>query len=349
MPKFPKASAVQPDIRVETQDTLSLGEDRTVLATTADVAITRAGIFKLSFVMPAGFDVESISGAALSHWTELKTDAGRVITLNLNGRTEGQQQFVISLSGPGLKTASAWAVPQILLREADKQRGTLLVVPEQGMRWKPPRRRRDAARPAEIRHPAEGRAGVPHPGDAVEARAEHRAGGPVDPGMSLQHATVSEALVKVAANLQYQIENAGLKEFRVLIPTNAEGVTFHGDQLGDSLAVESSETNGMQAWDRQAAPARHRPVFVASELPDAPVTEQSGETVLRGVQAEDVNLQRGFATVQSAGRLQVRVNNLPASLDQPSGRPFRARCKRICPPRRRISPTASSSRISNCP
>jgi len=45
-----KASPVEPDVRVETQDTLSLGEDRTVLASTANVAITRAGIFKLSFV-----------------------------------------------------------------------------------------------------------------------------------------------------------------------------------------------------------------------------------------------------------------------------------------------------------
>src|ERR1019366_5664939 len=64
-----KASAVEPDVRVETQDTLSLGEDRTVLAADATVNITRAGIFRLSFVMPAGFDVESISGSALSHWT----------------------------------------------------------------------------------------------------------------------------------------------------------------------------------------------------------------------------------------------------------------------------------------
>ena len=32
-----KASPVEPDVRVETQDTLSLGEDRTVLASTADV------------------------------------------------------------------------------------------------------------------------------------------------------------------------------------------------------------------------------------------------------------------------------------------------------------------------
>jgi hypothetical protein len=59
-----KASAVEPDVRVETQVTLSLGEDRSVLAAAADVTITRAGIFRLSFLMPLGYDVESISGAA---------------------------------------------------------------------------------------------------------------------------------------------------------------------------------------------------------------------------------------------------------------------------------------------
>ena len=72
----------------------------------------------------------------MSHWTELKTDAGRVITLNLTGKTDGRQQFIITLSGPGAKTAGAWTVPQIVLREANKQRGTLLVVPEQGMQLK---------------------------------------------------------------------------------------------------------------------------------------------------------------------------------------------------------------------
>ena len=71
-----KVSAVEPDVRVVMRDTLSLGEDRTVLASTADVTIKRAGIFKLSFVIPPSFDVGSISGASLSQWTELKTDAG---------------------------------------------------------------------------------------------------------------------------------------------------------------------------------------------------------------------------------------------------------------------------------
>jgi hypothetical protein len=322
-----KATPVEPDVRAETQDTLSLGEDRTVLATTADVSITRAGIFKLSFVMPDGFDVESISGAALSHWTELKTDAGRVITLNLTGKTDGRQQFIISLSGPGVKAASAWSVPQIVLREANKQRGTLLVVPEQGMRLQ-------AAALDGVTQLDPQKAGVRQKGVLAFGILET----PwklaldieqVDPWIqvtSLEHATVNEAQVKIAANLQYQIENAGLKSFRVLIPTNAEGVVFRGDQVADFLAADGAVTNGLQVWEIKL----HRRVIgqyllqVNYQTPVAdsgagilPANGQAGSLshyLLRGVLAADVNLQRGFATVQSAGRLQVRVDNPPASL-----------------------------------
>jgi hypothetical protein len=309
-----KASPVEPDVRVETQDTLSLGEDRTVLASTANVTITRAGIFRLSFVMPAGFDVESISGAAMSHWTELKTDAGRVITLNLAGKTEGQQQFIISLSGPGVKSGSAWAVPQIFLREAGKQRGTLLVVPEQGMRLQ-------VATREGVTQLDPQKSGVRQKGVLAFRILETPWNlaldlEQVDPWIqvtSLQHATVNEAQVKVAANLQYQIENTGLKVFHVLIPTNAEGVTFQGDQLADFLAVDGAVTNGLQMWEIKL----HRRVigqYLLQVNYQTHIADLSGEVVLRGVLAADVNLQRGFATVQSAGRLQVRVDNLPVSL-----------------------------------
>ncbi|HEY5044098.1 MAG TPA: hypothetical protein VIK53_19170 [Verrucomicrobiae bacterium] len=309
-----KASAVEPDVRVETQDTLSLGEDRTVLASTANVTITRAGIFKLSFVMPDGFDVESISGAALSHWTELKTDAGRVITLNLTGKTDGQQQFIISLSGPGVKTNSDWSVPQIVLREANKQRGTLLVVPEQGMRLQ-------AATLDGVTQLDPQKAGVRQKGVLAfniletpwKLALDIEQVDPWTQVTSLQQASVNEAQVKIAANLQYQIENAGLKSFRVFIPTNAEGVTFHGDQVNDSIAVDGAVTNGLQAWDIKLD-RRVIGQYLLQVNYQTPVAEQAGETVLRGVLAADVNSQRGFVTVQSTGRLQVRVDNLPASL-----------------------------------
>ena len=227
-----KASPVEPDVRVETQDTLSLGEDRTVLAVDATVNITRAGIFRLSFAMPAGFDVESITGSAVSHWTEAKTDAGRMITLHFPGKTDGKQQFNISLAGPGVKSASAWAVPQVVLREADKQLGTLLIVPEQGMRLQVGSR--DGVTELDPQ-----KAGIPQKGVLAFRVLQTPLNltldiAQVDPWIqvtSLQHATISETQVKIAANLQYQIENTGLKAFRVFIPTNAEAVNFSGDQV----------------------------------------------------------------------------------------------------------------------
>jgi hypothetical protein len=309
-----KASAVEPDVRVETKDTLSLGEDRTVLAANATVNIARAGIFRLSFVMPAGFDVESISGSALSHWTELKTDAGRVITLNLNGKTEGQQQFAISLAGPGVKATNAWTVPQLVLREAGKQQGTLLLVPEQGMRLQVVTREGVTQldpQKSGIRQKGVLAFRIIQTPWSLALRIEQ-----VDPWIqvtSLQHATVSEALVKVAANLQYQIENTGLKSFRVFVPTNAESLRFQGEQVADFLPVAGAVTNGLQEWEVKL----HRRVIGAYLLQatyQTPMPDKAAETVLRGLQAADVNLQRGFVTVQAGGRLLVGIDAPPAAL-----------------------------------
>ena len=55
--------------------------------------------------------------------------------------------------------------------------------------------------------------------------------------------------MKVAANLQYQIENTGLKSLRVSIPTNAESVRFTGELVSDFLRVPGAVTNGLQRWE----------------------------------------------------------------------------------------------------
>ena len=309
-----KASPVEPDVRVETQDTLSLGEDRTVLAANLTVSIMRAGIFRLSFVMPSGFDVESITGAALSHWTELKTDAGRIITLHLNGKTEAQQQFAISLAGPGVKATNGWPVPQLVLREGAKHSGSLLLVSEQGMRLQAGTR--DGLTQLDPQ-----KAGIRQKG-VLAFRILQKPWSlaldieQVEPWIqvtSLQHATVSEALVKVVANLQYQIENTGLKAFHVYIPTNAENVRFQGDQVADFLPVAGAITNALQQWEvklhRRVIGGYFLQVTYQTVLPD-----QAPQVVLRGVQAADVNLQRGFVTIQGAGRLQLHVDATPEAL-----------------------------------
>jgi hypothetical protein len=309
-----KVSAVEPDLRIESQQTLSLGDDRIVLAANLSTTVTRAGIFRLSFALPAGLDVESISGPALSHWTELKSDATRVITLHLQGKTEGQQPFAITLTGPGVKTARSWTVPQLSIREASKQIGTLLIVPEQGMRLQV--QAREGLTQLDPEKSGVRQKGVlafrllPAPW-RLEVDIEQ-----VDPWVqvtSLQHATVNEALVRVAANLQYQIENAGLKSLRVSLPTNAENVHFQGEQVADFQAVNGVATNGLQAWEIKL----HRRVigqYLLQASYQTPMPEQATDTTLRGLLAEGVNLQRGFVTIQSGGRLQLRADAPPLAL-----------------------------------
>ncbi len=309
-----KASAVEPDVRVESQDTVSLGEDRTVLAANVTVEILRAGIFRLSFALPETYDVESISGSALSHWTELKNDGARMITLHLTGKTTGKQSFAISLSGPGVKTAAQWSVPKVLLREASKHRGTLLLVPEQGLRLQ-------AAAAEGLTQLDPQKAGIKQKGvlafRVLQAPWDLKLGveqvAPWIQVTSLQHVLVTEAQLKVTANLQYQIENTGLKSLRVLVPTNAESVRFTGDQVADFLPVRGAVTNSSQTWEIKL----HRRVignYLLQLAYQLPVADQTNRAIVRGLQVTDVNLQRGFVTIQSSGRLQLRADAIPESL-----------------------------------
>jgi hypothetical protein len=309
-----KAAPVEPDVRVETQETLSLGDDRTVLAANVAVGVSRAGIFRLSFLLATNLDVESISGTALSHWTELRVAEGRVITLHLKGKTEGEQQFSVSLSGPGTKTVTNFAVPRLVFREASKQRGQLVIVPEQGMRLQVGAR--DGVTQLDPQ-----KSGIRQKGVLAFRLLQAQWALALDiervdawvQVISLQHFTVNEAQVKVAANLQYQIENTGLKTLRVLVPTNAESVRFRGEQVADFLPVAGQATNGLQTWEVKL----HRRIIGKHLLQatwQTPLTEAATNALVQGAEAFDANLQRGFVTVQSGGRLQVRVAAPPAAL-----------------------------------
>ena len=309
-----RAVAVEPDVRVEAQTTLSLGEDRTVLAANLAVEITRAGIFRLSFALPAGLEVETISGAALSHWTELKTEAGRMITLHLRGKTEGKQEFAINLSGPGVRPMRGWAAPKLVLREAGKQQGQLLIVPEQGLRLQIANRdgltQLDPQK-AGIRQKGVLAFRLLHGGWTLTLDLEQVA--PWIQVTSLQHVNLGEAQTKVTANLQYQIENTGLKSLRVTLPADAEGVRFRGEQMADFLPREGQTNAAAKEWEVKL----HRRIigkYLLQVSYQTRLAEQARETTITGVQARGVDLQRGFLTLQAGGRLEARVDRPPATL-----------------------------------
>ncbi|MSU62322.1 MAG: hypothetical protein EXS31_07990 [Pedosphaera sp.] len=309
-----KASPVEPDVRVESQQTISLGEDRTVLAANLNVAITRAGIFKLSFHLPSGFDVDSISGPAMSHWTELKSETNRLITLHLKSRTEGAQQFALGLTGSGIRSTQNWSVPKLVLREAGKQRGQLLVVPEQGLRLQV------AARDGVTQlDPLQ--SGVRQKGvlafrllqtdwklaldlERVDAWTQVT---------SMQHVVLSEAMIRVTGNLQYEIENAGVKALRVRLPASAENVRFRGDQVNDFIQQVVQTNAAVRDWEIKLN-RRVSGKFLLQANYRQPLSERATNAVVMGIEAQEVNLQRGFVTLESGSRLQVQIDTPPAAL-----------------------------------
>ncbi|MEM6472832.1 MAG: hypothetical protein AAF802_24940 [Planctomycetota bacterium] len=129
-----RVGPVAPEVRVVSKQVLSLGDERVVLGVKFVAEISRAGLFQLSFPLPAGLEVESLSGDSLDHWSELSDGDQRSIVMHLSGKTIGAQSFALTLTGAAPVDASEWEVPRFGLSEATRQTGELVVRPTTGIR-----------------------------------------------------------------------------------------------------------------------------------------------------------------------------------------------------------------------
>ncbi|MCR9296961.1 MAG: hypothetical protein NXI32_29995, partial [bacterium] len=129
-----RVAPVDAEVRVISRQVLSLGDERVVLAVNFAAEITRAGLFQLSIPLPDGLEVESLSGDALHHWTELSEEDGRQIVLHLNGKTMGTQQFAATLAGTAPSEDNDWNIPRFVVNEAARHTGELVVRPTTGIR-----------------------------------------------------------------------------------------------------------------------------------------------------------------------------------------------------------------------
>jgi hypothetical protein len=129
-----RVAPVASEVRVASKQVLSLGDERIVLAGNFAVEISRAGLFQLSFPLPDGLEVESLTGPALHHWAERSDEGKRTIVLHLNGRTIGTQTFAVALTGAAPTDVAEWTIPRFELNEAARQTGEMVVRPTTGLR-----------------------------------------------------------------------------------------------------------------------------------------------------------------------------------------------------------------------
>ncbi|HVJ47335.1 MAG TPA: hypothetical protein VM511_13160, partial [Luteolibacter sp.] len=312
-------AAVAPEVRAESWQLVSLGEDRLVIAADLVANITRAGVFRLAVSVPDGLEIESATGESLSHWTESGKGKDRTVTLHLTGRTMGRQAFHLTLAGPATGASASWSMPRISLKEASRQTGVVTIVPERGLQVRVVNRVNiSPIDPRELSGgPQEAAKAAARPGALAYRLLQadwslDLAISKLDPWVTakvLHEATLREGQILSRISLGYRIENSALKALRVRIPgldpEAAATVRATGPAVADFVPVAGEE--GL--WE-----IRFQRGVAGETTVDIEYQRRSGTTgneLLVPVVPEQVRQISYFAAVRAGGRLEVAVETAP--------------------------------------
>jgi hypothetical protein len=344
-----KVAPVAAEVRVASRQVFSLDDDRLVIAADLNVAITRVGLFQLSFVLPAGLEVEALSGPSLNHWTEATENAQRIITLHLNGRTIGDQRFNLTLAGAAPRAQDGWIVPRLQLREATRHTGELILVPGKGIRLRASDRQNatqldprtvGALQPGALafrllQEDWALRVGI----EMLEAWVTTQA---------LQEVTLREGQTLTRIALRNRIENAALKQMRIRLPGLTEDqvrtVRATGSVVSDFVKVAGEA----DVWEIHFQRGIAGETDVQIEFQGAAAREQNRETIVTPlfVGARQATL---FVAIRSGGRLELDTPELPrgwqridwsavpTNLQSSSDRSVPALCFRVAEPERPLT------------
>ncbi|MCX6866984.1 MAG: hypothetical protein NTV46_12350 [Verrucomicrobia bacterium] len=314
-----KVAAVAPELRAESWQLVSLGEDRLVVALDLAVTITRSGVFRLDLGVPEGLEIESATGEGLSHWTESKADGKRTVTFHLSGKTMGRRAFSLTLTGRPPGAQAKWQVPSFSLRDASRETGVLTVVPERGLQVSPVDRKNISQ--VDSRELADG------PKESV--RAASRPGAlayrllqsdwalglsisRLDPWVTARvfhDVTIREGQMISRVHIGYRIENAAVKSLQVRIPgldaTAAATVRATGSAVADISMIK--DDNGLWEIRFQRGLAGETDVELEYQRPG----KEGGNEAVEPLVLEHVRQHTYFVAVRAGGRLELESGVLP--------------------------------------
>lgn len=354
-----KVAAVAPEVRVATKQVLTLDDDRLVLGVELRATIARVGIFKLGLVLPEGIEVEALSGGALNQWTEAEDNGQRVVTLHLHGRTLGEQVFNLSLTGAAPRPQEGWTVPRLVVRDAARQTGELLLVPGKGIRLR-------AGERENVTQLDPRAAGGTQPGTLgfrlLETGWSLKVGvEALDPWVTVQalhEVTLREGQTLARLGLRYRVDNAALKTMRLRLPglsaDSARTVRATGTAVSDIVPVPEA---GADVWEVRFQRSVAGETDVQLEYQGSAARPDGGETIATPefIGARQTTL---FVAVRGGGRLELTANDLPrgwtrvdwaavpAALQQRGERGMPALCFRVAEPERPLAVTVRRHEVA---
>ena len=299
-----KVAAVAPEVRVESKQVIRLTEEKITYQVEAFTTITRAGVFELRFNVPDGLEVESVNGNALRDWSESEENGKRSVTMYLTGKTLGKQQFFITMSGNAPKFDQSWKVPHWTFLGVARQKGSLSIIPDHGIRLNVESRKNVSqlnARATEQQHKGSVSfrllqadwdlvMGVQKLDAWVTAQV-------------LQEVNMKEAQTRHRMSLKYFVEHSVVKSFRVRLPgitnENASTLRASGTLVKDIVNVEGD------LWEIQLRRGALGTVPFVIEY-QQPSDSKTKEATIIPLELEGVKQTTHYVAVRTSKRLDMQ-------------------------------------------
>ncbi len=309
------AERVLPEVRVTEQSNLDVSDERMVLSSRLRLAISRAGIFDQRLNLPEAFDIESLSGEDISHWDEVR-EGGHGVIIHFRKQALGNRtvNIVMGRMEKGIETQIK--VPRIGVPEAVKHVGTLAVSGERGVRLLTTER--DGVSEMHPRELGIEQTGVLafrilRPDWLVTLKTETLL--PVLRADVLQRMDISEGMIHGRCLVQYKIDQAGLKTFRLKAPLPGVSLTVSG--RGVAKVTEVDRTNGVWEVELQGKVENRYQLEVAYQQA---CEAKEGKLKVFPLRTVDTESQKGFMVAFTTGRLQVKADEVPAGLHEDDAR-----------------------------
>lgn len=309
------AEQVLPEIRVEENSSLSIADERVVLATRLQVAVAKAPVFSLRISIPDGFDVETISGEDISHWDEVKTPEREIIA-HFNKPVMGTRDINIALARMEKGLESVITAPRVGVVNAFKHSGVLIVSAERGVRLTTIRREGvSELNPRDLGVSQSGALAFSllRPQWIVVMKTEVLT--PVIKPEFLHRVDLTEGMLKGRVYINYRIENAGCKVFTLQAPRPGTPLTFSGR---DIAKVEMSDP-AKGIWDITLHNKVEKDYSVTASY-QTPFDPNAGEVVVEPLMPLNTEAPKGYLAVMSDGRVQVKPKEETAGLKNEDAR-----------------------------
>lgn len=305
-----RVAPVQPEVRVLTKQVLSFGDERVVLGINFATEIKRAGLFQLSFPLPAGLEVESLSGDALHHWAELTTGGERQIVMHLNGKTIGTHSFTLALAGTTPQDTDEWEVPRLRLNEAVRQTGDLVVRPTTGIRLRPTARKNvSETDPRDVGGNGQGALAFRLLQDDWNLVLGVEQLDPWVTGQVLHEMTLREGQTRSQVMVDLNVQNASIRTLQIAMPISDEDTIKTLRATGEIVSDFVRTSPDSNVWELQLKRRAIGKVQFKVEF------ERRGDRVNDSEQISPIGIPEArqlayYFAVRAGGRLELETDSL---------------------------------------